>query len=401
MPYHVSIVAMRSHINGLANSEHLAFTLLFPHPQVNIPTNITLKNYKEFTFYDMLGVNEHQCDEATLKRAYHKAVLLYHPDKKHGNADFENEEGEEDRTVFLKIQEAYNTLGDEAKRRAYDSQLPFDERIPSDRKIDKSIEKGGDAYYTLWKPVFERNARFGVRKPAPDMGDSTSPIEDVYQFYDWWTKFESWRDFTGQDVEHDPESAEDREEKRWMIQENARIAKKKKKAEMQRINNFVMLAMKHDPRLVAEKNRKKNEKIAKEEASKRAKEEAVAAEAAAAEAAAANAKQSKADKDKLKKATSKQRNIMRKLFRAVQEATGAAGGEYGVVSESMMEIIQAKADLGTLTAMNELLGGEPATKGEPLKTDGMSGVLDIIAKLENGQDTGCPQVSPKATPTKV
>ena len=77
---------------------------------VFIPTDITLKNYKEFTFYQMLGVTESTCDEATLKKSYHKAVLLYHPDKKHGDEEFKNEKGQEDRTVFLKMQEATTHL---------------------------------------------------------------------------------------------------------------------------------------------------------------------------------------------------------------------------------------------------------------------------------------------------
>ena len=276
-----------------------------PVVEVNIPTNITLKNYKDFTFYDMLGVNEHQCDEATLKRAYHKAVLLYHPDKKHGNAEFENDAGEEDRTVFLKIQEAYNTHGNEDRRRAYDSQLPFDERIPSDKKIERALEKGGEFYYKLWKPVFERNARFGIQKNPPDMGDSSSPIQEVYAFYDWWTKFDSWRDFTGQDVEHKVDSATDREEKRWMMTQNDRIARKKKQAEMQRINAFVELAMKRDPRIRAEKDKKKNAKAEKERVEREERERAEREAADAAKNAEANAKDTKAAKDKLKKATSK------------------------------------------------------------------------------------------------
>ena len=336
-----------------------------------IPENITLKNYKEFTFYDMLGVTESTCDEATLKRSYHKAVLLYHPDKKHGNADFMSAAGEEDRTVFLKIQEAYNTLGDEAKRRAYDSQLPFDERYPSDRKIQKALEKGGDAYYALWKPVFARNARFSENKPAPDMGDENTPIHEVYAFYDWWAKFDSWRDFTGQDVEHNVDSATDREEKRWMIQENDRVARKKKRNEMERINTFVMLAMKEDPRIKAEKNKKKNAREAKEKEAKEAKERAEKEAAESAVAAAEAAKESKASKDKYKKATSKARNSLRKLLRSVKAATSAEGGEYGAVTDAKMDVIQAKAELGELSVMVEVLGGDAAAKDASLvKPDG-------------------------------
>jgi hypothetical protein len=33
-------------------------------------------------------------------------------------------------------------LSNEQKRRAYDSQLPFDESIPTEEKVSKALEKG-------------------------------------------------------------------------------------------------------------------------------------------------------------------------------------------------------------------------------------------------------------------
>ena len=61
---------------------------------------------------------------------------MYHPDK----AQFRTADGKEDRSVFLKIQEAFNVLSNEQKRRAYDSQLPFDESIPSEEKVTKWVD---------------------------------------------------------------------------------------------------------------------------------------------------------------------------------------------------------------------------------------------------------------------
>lgn len=57
----------------------------------------------------------------------------------------------------------------------------------------------------------------------------------VYKFYEYWVNFESWRDFTGVGAEHKPEDAGSREEKRWMMKENERLAKKLKKKEMERL----------------------------------------------------------------------------------------------------------------------------------------------------------------------
>ena len=48
-----------------------------------------------------------------VKRAYHKALLLYHPDK--GSAKYDTD------AVFLAVQKAYDILSDKTKRRAYDS----------------------------------------------------------------------------------------------------------------------------------------------------------------------------------------------------------------------------------------------------------------------------------------
>lgn len=110
----------------------------FPEELIVIPVGITPQNLKNYTLYDILGFSGElgaSADAEVIKKAYHKAVLMYHPDKaQHKTAD-----GKEDRTVFLKIQEAFNVLCNDSKRRAYDSQLPFDESIPTEERILKGI----------------------------------------------------------------------------------------------------------------------------------------------------------------------------------------------------------------------------------------------------------------------
>lgn len=34
-----------------------------------------------------------------------------------------------------------------------------------------------------------------------------TPIEQVYKFYDYWIKFDSWRDFMGVGAEYNPDNA--------------------------------------------------------------------------------------------------------------------------------------------------------------------------------------------------
>ena len=133
--------------------------------RINIPLGVTPANLEKFTLYDVLGLGSWAdcADLEVIKRAYHKAVLLYHPDKQ----CYYDESGEEDRSVFLKIQLAYNTLTSQDKRRAYDSQLPFDENIPSDDFVAKALEKGPEKYLRVYDRVFKRNARFAVKKPVP------------------------------------------------------------------------------------------------------------------------------------------------------------------------------------------------------------------------------------------
>lgn len=62
-------------------------------------------------YYELLGV-ERDADENTLKRAYRKKAMQYHPDKNPGDAAAEQ--------TFKELSEAYDVLRDAEKRAAYD-----------------------------------------------------------------------------------------------------------------------------------------------------------------------------------------------------------------------------------------------------------------------------------------
>lgn len=355
----------------------------FPEDKIVIPVGITPQNLKNYTLYDVLGFSGEwgaAADSEVIKKAYHKAVLMYHPDK----AQYKTADGKEDRTVFLKIQEAFAVLCSEPKRRAYDSQLPFDESIPTEEKIQKGLAKGPHKFFKIFGPVFQRNARFAQQKPVPDLGDMETPIANVYKFYEYWVKFESWRDFTGVGAEYKPDDAGSREEKRYMQKENERLAKKLKKKEMERLIALVSLAEKYDPRVVADKERrrekKESEKNAKENSAKRIAEEDAAAKAwNEAEEAKAGEGLSKADKEKLKKAISKCRNIIRKLLR-FSATLGHGSGEYGILTEAEVELLCANCNMDDLNAMNDAMGGEPASKDSALvKVAGFDLVREKLA----------------------
>jgi DnaJ-class molecular chaperone len=63
------------------------------------------------TFYDILGVQENASSD-DIKKAYRQLSLKYHPDRTKGDV--------EKNKVFQRINEAYETLGDQDKREEYD-----------------------------------------------------------------------------------------------------------------------------------------------------------------------------------------------------------------------------------------------------------------------------------------
>jgi len=63
-------------------------------------------------YYKILNCDKNS-DENAIKKAYKKMALKYHPDRNHGNV-------EEAKVEFNKVQEAYEVLSDEKKRKIYD-----------------------------------------------------------------------------------------------------------------------------------------------------------------------------------------------------------------------------------------------------------------------------------------
>lgn len=214
-----------------------------------------------------------------VKKAYRKASLKYHPDK--------SGRGEED-AVFLKVKTAFEILS--TQKLAYDStEMPFDDSLPSEQPTDFFKEYGS---------AFERNLHFDARilprqnssssslgtgrrnkrnsssksslsstkkSQPPSLGDANTSIEEVHEFYDYWTHFESWRDFAFQaaketETQEHLDNAESRYEKRWYQKEIDRRAKKLKQQEVIRITSLVERAMAVDPRLVQERKRLIEEK---------------------------------------------------------------------------------------------------------------------------------------------
>jgi DnaJ family protein C protein 2 len=318
---------------------------------------------------------------------------MYHPDK------MQNTSASDDRSIFLKIQEAFNTLLDEKKRRAYDSQLDFDESVPTLTEMKKYSKAGAAEFCAVVGEVFMRNARFAMIRPVPEIGNANTPIAQVNQFYDYWIKFDSWRDFTNVDCEHNPDSATSREEKRWMIKENERNAKKLKKKEMGRITDFVMMAMEYDPRMIEDKEIKRLQKealkIAKEKELAKALEdekEAKRLQQLAWETEKDNAKAMKLERERIKKLESRIRSTFRKLMVAAHascEGSPNIVNRLGINSPTPslhddIEYLCTTLEPEVLNNLNESLGGENAIKDATfLKIDGLEIVNQKLMEQKN------------------
>lgn len=188
--------------------------------------------------YGIMGLEDrtYEAGDSEIKAAYRRLVLQFHPDKLGENIK------DSDKEIWLKIQNAYETLIDPTKRRRYDSSLPFDDNIPD---VDDITD---ERFYEIFETVFRRNARFAKKKPVPNLGDKDTPINEVHKFYKYWDNFDTWREFSQYD-EYDPREAADRYERRYMEKENKRIRDKHMKKERKRLIELVERAYKNDPRI--------------------------------------------------------------------------------------------------------------------------------------------------------
>ncbi len=316
-----------SDLNGVSNLGKKGGGDAKKKKEIDLKT-LTPNQLDKLSYYQILGNIQMHSTQEQIKRAFHKACLKYHPDKEdsasnakissNGGTDGTGEnhssnhrrKGED--PVFLKVKEAFETLSDPKLRKSYDSTVDFDDRIPSGSDVRTERD-----FYMVFGSCFDRNLRFaaenepgisnnnnnssgslstlnknGKKKKKkndknsssndtttklgpPSIGNPNTPIDEVHRFYDYWVRFESWRDFTlpaTKELEHDTDMAECRFEKRWMEKEIARKAKAMKRDEMARITRLVDRAMSLDPRLQREKERIEDEKKEKQRLKKEQKE---------------------------------------------------------------------------------------------------------------------------------
>ncbi|EFP75175.1 uncharacterized protein PGTG_01768 [Puccinia graminis f. sp. tritici CRL 75-36-700-3] len=213
------------------------------------------RDWKNQDQYAVLGLSSlrWKATPDQIKRAHRKKVLRHHPDKKAGQAGNANDD-----SFFKCISKAYETLSDPVKRRQFDSvdEEIDDGDIPSEKEVNASPE----AFFKLYSPVFEREARFSLKQPVPSIGDINSTREEVEEFYDFWLKFDSWRSFEWKDKDAN-EGSDSRTEKRHIENKNRSERERRKKEDNTRRRNLVETALSLDPRM---KRFKTEERLARE-----------------------------------------------------------------------------------------------------------------------------------------
>ncbi|KAJ8755471.1 hypothetical protein K2173_019269 [Erythroxylum novogranatense] len=220
---------------------------------------------KEQDHYALLGLGHlrYLATEEQIRKSYREVALKYHPDKQAVILLAEETEAakqakkDEIESHFKAIQEAYEVLIDPVKRRIYDSSDEFDDEIPSDCAPQD--------FFKVFGPAFLRNGRWSASQPIPSLGDDSTPLAEVDNFYNFWYSFKSWREFPHAD-EFDLEQAESRDHRRWMERQNTKLTEKARKEEYARIRTLVDNAYKRDPRILRRKEEEKAEKQRKKEA---------------------------------------------------------------------------------------------------------------------------------------
>ncbi len=117
-------------------------------------------------YYSILGVSKNASKEE-IKKAYRKLAMKYHPDQAHGDKSAEEK--------FKELSEAYAVLGDDEKRRQYDT---FGSSGFQQRFSQEDIFKGFDfseilREFGLGGASFSRGSRGGIRF---SFGHGSSPF---------------------------------------------------------------------------------------------------------------------------------------------------------------------------------------------------------------------------------
>ena len=116
-------------LKNLSTSQRIRYRFIYT---TNKKFGSTNKNY-----YDVLGINSNS-SKKEIKEAFYKLAKIYHPDINKGAEE-----------KFKEINQAYEVLGDDGKRKIYDESLKYGnayEEHPGYEEYKKTYTKGSQYY---------------------------------------------------------------------------------------------------------------------------------------------------------------------------------------------------------------------------------------------------------------
>ncbi|KAK1347646.1 hypothetical protein CWI38_2360p0010 [Hamiltosporidium tvaerminnensis] len=190
-----------------------------------------LKDWKKLDLYfilDLEFLRDKKIEDSVLKHAYRRRILKYHPDT-----------GKYGKEAFLAIKNAYTTLLNPVLRKQYDS-FYFDDTLPLNKDYTE------EEFYEVFGEAFKRNSKFSVIQPVPSLGNQSTSLQEIENFYKFWKNFETWRTFSWLE-----------DEETESVCESTRNPTKLSKGKIKKIQteyifnikNFTDLSIKKDPRL--------------------------------------------------------------------------------------------------------------------------------------------------------
>jgi len=205
---------------------------------------------------------EEEIKQKVLQRLKEKRKSTGTPDKRKST-------GTPDKRKSTGTPDKRKSAGDKKKSKGDDKKSAEEDVKEVEEKDVKEVkekETKDDDFFSVFGPVFEKNSRWSLKTPVPQLGNlETTSMEKAEEFYSFWYSFQSWREYSHLD-EEDKEQAENRWERREIEKENKVQRKEMKADETKRIFKLVENAYKSDPRIAKFKEDEKNEKIAKKQA---------------------------------------------------------------------------------------------------------------------------------------
>ncbi|XP_013134131.1 PREDICTED: dnaJ homolog subfamily C member 21 isoform X2 [Papilio polytes] len=244
--------------------------------------------------YDVLCITK-EASSSEIKKAYRKLALQWHPDK---NLDKLQEAKEQ----FQLIQNAYEVLSDPQERSWYDNHREQLLRGAGSSYNDDSLDvypyfspscyKGftdePQGFYGVYSEVFSKLASEetdflddpeDVAK-IPKFGNSTTPYEEVHEFYAFWMAFSTNKSYVWLD-QYEISQGDNRRVIKLMEKENNKIRQKARKERNEEIRRLVSFVRRKDKRVIehtkllqakVEENKRKAEQVRRERIMQRQKE---------------------------------------------------------------------------------------------------------------------------------